>query len=171
MRKGFSDVSMADIIEECEISRGGLYFYFSSVEELFIEVVLSRNVKNRRRMQSFIEHDKDFNNLLENYFDFHKERLLHMQYSLRPAMLGYYLCKSGSAEKDFMQGQFENSKSIIMDILKLGKASGAITKDPGILADNVVFLIEGLSSKAMTTGISEQCIDEQFALLKNTLRS
>lgn len=92
-----------------------------------------------------------------------------MKHSLRAAMLGYYLCKSGSEEKGFMKGQFENSKSIIMDILTQGVASGAITGSPSELADHVVFLIEGLSSKAMTAGITEECIDEQFTILKNTL--
>ncbi len=30
---------MKDIVEACEISRGGLYLYFSSTEEIFLEVL------------------------------------------------------------------------------------------------------------------------------------
>ena len=37
--KGFRSVTMKDIVEACEISRGGLYLYFSSTEEIFLEVL------------------------------------------------------------------------------------------------------------------------------------
>ena len=37
--KGFSNVTMKDIIDECNISRGGIYLYFSSVDEIFTEVI------------------------------------------------------------------------------------------------------------------------------------
>ena len=38
-KKGFRDVTMKDIVDACEISRGGLYLYFSSTEEIFLEVL------------------------------------------------------------------------------------------------------------------------------------
>ena len=37
--KGFKNVTMKDIVDACEISRGGLYLYFSSTEELFLSVL------------------------------------------------------------------------------------------------------------------------------------
>ena len=36
--KGFRSVTMKDIVEACQISRGGLYLYYSSTEEIFKEV-------------------------------------------------------------------------------------------------------------------------------------
>ena len=40
-KKGFRDVTMKDIVEACEISRGGLYLYFGSTEEIFREILLA----------------------------------------------------------------------------------------------------------------------------------
>ena len=37
MEKGFKAVTMKDIVEACEISRGGLYLYFQNTGELFEE--------------------------------------------------------------------------------------------------------------------------------------
>ncbi len=45
IRKGFNRVTMKDIIDECKISRGGIYLYFSSVDEIFVEVVKKHNQK------------------------------------------------------------------------------------------------------------------------------
>ena len=42
--KGFKNVTMKDIVEACDISRGGLYLYFSSTEEIFL-AVLSEEVE------------------------------------------------------------------------------------------------------------------------------
>ncbi len=38
IRKGFKDVTMKDIAQTAGISRGGLYLYYSSTEELLLDV-------------------------------------------------------------------------------------------------------------------------------------
>ena len=35
MEKGYKSVTMKDIVDACEISRGGLYLYFDSTADLF----------------------------------------------------------------------------------------------------------------------------------------
>ena len=37
--KGFKNVTMKDVVDACEISRGGLYLYFANTEELFLAVL------------------------------------------------------------------------------------------------------------------------------------
>ena len=39
MEKGFKKVTMKDIVEACDISRGGLYLYFESTSQIFMEVI------------------------------------------------------------------------------------------------------------------------------------
>ena len=43
LRKGFIDVTMKDIIEECGISRGGIYLYYDSVDDIFVAGAAHRN--------------------------------------------------------------------------------------------------------------------------------
>ena len=40
--KGFRAVTMKDIVDICEISRGGLYLYFASTEEIFRAILLTQ---------------------------------------------------------------------------------------------------------------------------------
>ena len=42
VEKGFKNVTMKDIVEACEISRGGLYLYFDSTEQILMEVLQDR---------------------------------------------------------------------------------------------------------------------------------
>ena len=37
MEKGFKKVTMKDIVEACDISRGGLYLYFESTSQIFMD--------------------------------------------------------------------------------------------------------------------------------------
>lgn len=39
LKKGFTDATMKDVMEEAGISRGGLYAYFPNIDELFIAVL------------------------------------------------------------------------------------------------------------------------------------
>ena len=39
MEKGYKRVTMKDIVEACDISRGGLYLYFNGTDEIFMEVL------------------------------------------------------------------------------------------------------------------------------------
>ncbi len=53
IKNGFKDVTMKDIVEECEISRGGLYLYFQSTAEFFEEILRAEPYfacKNLRRI-------------------------------------------------------------------------------------------------------------------------
>ena len=36
IKKGYANVTMKDIVSACDISRGGLYLYFSSTKEIFL---------------------------------------------------------------------------------------------------------------------------------------
>lgn len=169
LRQGYAGTRMKDIVDECGISRGGLYFYFSSVEEIFEEVIRARNESNRKRMKQFFDESAGFAARVEDYFAFHKDRLLNMQRSLRPAMMGYYLSKRSEIDQEFMQGQFQNSKNIILDVLQYGAETGELKQDPEVMADHIVFLLEGLSSKAMTVGVDEAVVDAQLSLVKRVL--
>ena len=39
VEKGFKKVTMKDIVEACDISRGGLYLHFDSTSQIFLEVL------------------------------------------------------------------------------------------------------------------------------------
>ena len=39
VEKGYKSVTMKDIVEACNISRGGLYLYFDSTEQILLEIL------------------------------------------------------------------------------------------------------------------------------------
>ena len=53
VEKGFRSVTMKDIVDACEISRGGLYLYFSLIQNL--TVIEEASNKRFKRFLSFLK--------------------------------------------------------------------------------------------------------------------
>jgi len=155
-RKGFVAVTMQDIIDECGISRGGIYLYFASVDEIFLEVMKQRN-KNPARS------DEPFEVVLADFFARQKQRLLNFENSLFRAYCEYIFSKPKAAIEAFRDVQHEQLRQNIVSILTLGIAE---EKTLG-LADHFIVTIDGLSVLALAEALSADVIDQQFGILQN----
>ena len=168
--KGYSGVTMKDIIDECEISRGGIYLYFSSVEEIFKEVIKLHNKSKIDNIKSDMEKGKPFNELIDNYFDFQKERFMNMDKSLKSAMMGFFLEHKNEYSQSFISTQFDNSQGMVLEILKIGnEKSGISEKNLLTISENITLFMEGISTMALFTGLSEEFIDRHFKYIKQMI--
>lgn len=172
IQKGFNRVTMKDIIEECNISRGGIYLYFSTVDEIFIEVVKKHNRAKIDGIKSSIENSTDFHQLIDSFFNEQKEKLLNMDKSLYAAMIEFCFSHKNISDKDFYTEQFFNTKDIIMELLKFGQKSKSITAvNINTLADSIMFLIEGLRSLAVSSDIAPELAESQLKVCKRMVYS
>ena len=166
IRKGFNGVTMKDIIEECEISRGGIYLYYSSVDEIFTEVIKRHNQSNAEKIIIDIE-NSSFEVLLDKYFEIQKSRLLHMENSLLLAMFEFFIVHKQEPDKDFFSGAFDILENTLIEILNCGVKEGYIREDNArVVAANILFCIKGLETLAMSNGVSDKLVDTQFEFYK-----
>ena len=171
-RKGFSSVTMRDIVDECGISRGGIYLYFSSVEDIFQEVITTRNKKRFSAIHRAAGKNEPFHTVLADYLSLQKERLLKMEDSLLRATYEYLFSKAEGATHDFRCAQLDNIRKSVLCILTLGVSQGIIeNKNIDIIADNFLLVIEGLGVLALANILTEKLIDEQFELLNAVIKS
>jgi AcrR family transcriptional regulator len=169
-QKGFLNVTMKDIVEACGISRGGLYLFFSSVEELFEAVIMNRNISRFEEVRQLIRQNANFYDLLDLYFNMQKERLLDMEDSILMATYEYYSVRQNPSDIEFRDNQIACIKKTIVDILELGVKQGAIINDNiEELAYNYLYLIEGMSVFGMFNNITEANIEAQIQVMKSML--
>jgi AcrR family transcriptional regulator len=165
-RKGFLNTTMKDIIDECGISRGGIYLYFPSIDEIFQEIVLTRDKSKFSAIRQAADNNEPFYTVLANYLALQKERLLQMENSLLRAMYEYIFSRADGATHDFRCAQLDNIRKSVLCILMLGVSQGVIqNKNIEIIADNFLLVIEGLGVLALSNILTEKIIDEQFATL------
>ena len=157
---------MQDIIDECGISRGGIYIYFSSVDEVFLEVLKQRNKERFSSINKSIHDHEPFDKVLDNYMSKQKERLVNIQDSLFRAYCEYIFSKPKAAVHAFRDVQLNHLRSSVTSILMLGVHQNII-KDENIerLANHFIVTIDGLSVLALSYALSQKIIDDQFAVL------
>ena len=160
---------MQDIIDECGISRGGIYIYFASVDEIFLEVMKQRNKERFSRINKSVHDHEPFDDVLQGYMRRQKKRLVNFENSLFRAYCEYIFSKPKTAVHAFRDMQLEHLRGSVNSILMLGVQQNAI-RDESIarletIADHFIVTIDGLSVLALGDALSEEIIDAQFAIL------
>jgi phosphopantothenate--cysteine ligase len=169
-RKGFLAVSMKDIIDECNISRGGLYLYFASVDEVFLAVIARRVEHRFSEVIKAKENNTDFFQLLDMYFQEQKRRLLELETSLLRATYEYLFTHQDSEDTRFQAEQTAYTTKTMTEILQLGVQQKALRNENiEAIAENFVYTIEGLSVLSLLGGLGEEDIDKQFNLMRSML--
>jgi len=157
---------MQDIIDECGISRGGIYIYFASVDEIFLEVMKRRNKERFSAISKSVEELESFETVLETYISKQRERLLNFQNSLFRAYCEYIFSKPKAAVEAFRDMQLGHLKKTVSSILRLGVSQNKIKeKNINELADHFIVVIDGLSVLALAEALTEKMINEQLSIL------
>jgi AcrR family transcriptional regulator len=169
-RKGFLAVTMQDIIDECGISRGGIYIYFSSVDEIFLDVIKQRNKERLAGINKSVTDHEPFDNVRANYMTRQTKRLASFENSLFRAYCEYIFSKPKAAVDAFRDMQLNYLRNTVVSILMLGVKQNII-RDENIsrLADHFIVTIDGLSVLALGAALSEDIINEQFAILNEMI--
>jgi AcrR family transcriptional regulator len=170
-KKGFINVTMTDLLEAAGMSRGGFYFYYKSVDEVFKDTVYNRKKSNFEEIRRSIEQNPDFFELLDSYFKKQKSRLLHMDDSLIRALYEYLFTHTGESDIDFRNEQKNNILETVNAILQLGIQQKAINHENIVpIAEHFMYTIEGLNVMALFQGLTGDTVDQQLEILKNMIK-
>ena len=171
-RKGFLNVTMQDIIDECGISRGGIYLYFNSVDEIFQEVIRQRNKEKFSVINKAIQNNNRFTQVLEDYMTLQKERLNNIEESLFRAYCEYVFSKPKGTVLAFRDAQLAHLRKSVVAILMHGVNQGVI-RDEKInrLADHIIVTIDGLSVLALGGALTQDVVEEQFMFLEEMIEN
>jgi len=174
-RKGFLNVTMQDIIDQCGISRGGIYLYFNSVDEIFQEVIRQRNKEKFSIISKAVQDNAPFDDVFNNYMQLQKERLANIEESHFRAYCEYVFSKPKDTVLAFRDAQLTHLRKSVLSILMLGVRQGVIKNEKiDILADHVIVTIDGLSILALGGALTVDVVNNQFNVLIemiNTIKS
>lgn len=167
-QKGFRDVTMKDIVEACEISRGGLYLYYDSVEAIFLDVIKAKDEQEDERSKVLIERLRAAGSaeLLLWFFKEQKKEILKRKSSLGVAIYEYaFYCRQELKNSNIKQ-RFETAMQVLEKILERGVENGEFfCEDSHLVAENMMYAIEGMKVCARTMGISEKKVDKELVYM------
>lgn len=170
MQKGFKNVTMKDIVEECGISRGGLYLYFESTRELFWEVLLMETAETDDVFEKNIPQDATVTEILLLFFKEQKKEILRKKNNLTVAIYEFFFENKPARKDNLLRNRFDTAAAILQELIEAGIEAGEFYEtDTLATARNMMFAIEGMKVSAQTMGLTEKAVDEEFAYLLQNL--
>lgn len=166
MEKGYKNVTMKDIVEACEISRGGLYLYFSSTAEIFMEVLNMETQEADDLFSDKITEDATVADILMLFLKEQKKELLRKKGTLAVATYEFLFAGEVSRKDNILKKQFDSAVKIIEKLIEAGVENGEfICEDCKAAARNIMFVLEGLKISALTIGVSAETVDEELVYI------
>lgn len=170
MEKGYKDVTMKDIVEACDISRGGLYLYFSSTDELFCAVMNAEETETDDVFSSELKEDATAVDVLMIFLKEQKKEILRRKDDLSVATYEYYFANKAVGEDNPLKSRFEEAAGALAQLIEAGIASGEFYDvDARAAANNIMFVLEGLRICAHTMGVTESMVDDELLTLVSGL--
>ena len=162
--KGFKSVTMKDVVEACDISRGGLYLYFSSVEELFLAVLSDdSDSDDDGAIEKALNNDATAGEMLALFLKEQKKEILRKKNSLVIATYEYFSSREIPFQDNPLYKQFEAGVQIVETLIENGIRSGEFEcSDPHGCARNLMYVVEGLKVSSKTFGINEAAVDREL---------
>lgn len=170
MEKGFKKVTMKDIVEACEISRGGLYLYFDSTGQIFLEVMKLESEETDDVFSDNITEDATAADILVLFLQEQKKELLRRKDTLTQAIYEYYFENQPGKKDNILKKQFDSAVKIMEKLIEAGVENGEFyCEDCQGTARNIMFVLEGLKISAQTIGITAETVDREIRFILGSL--
>lgn len=170
VEKGFKKVTMKDIVEACDISRGGLYLYFESTSQIFQEVLKLESEETDDVFSDKITEDATAADILVLFLQEQKKELLRKKDTLTQAVYEYYFETQPGKKDNVLKKQFDSAVKIIEKLLEIGVENGEFyCENCSETARNIMFVLEGLKISAQTIGVTAEAVDRQILYILKSL--
>ena len=159
VEKGFKKVTMKDIVEACDISRGGLYLYFENTSQIFMEVLRMESEEADDVFSDSITEDATAADILLLFLKEQKNTLTQATYE-------FYFENELPKRDNILKKQFDSAVKIIEKLIEAGVDNGEfICEDCEGTARNIMFVLEGLKISAQTIGVTAEAVDREILYL------
>jgi AcrR family transcriptional regulator len=156
-RKGYHETSMDDIVRESGYSKGAIYGYFQSKEELFVELQKKYATLSYNQLKSIVDQEVSALAKLERAADLVFASICEVSEDVCRMDLEFQLASSRipKMRKELKQ-QLMTIIKLLDDIIIEGVGNGEFRKglDSNNIATILVSAIGGLSNLLITTGIN-----------------
>lgn len=162
---GYSNVTMKDICDACEISRGGLYHYFGSTKEIFLEI-LEQDKDEKGQMQMDSIKKKIPAELMFRWFlqDRKHSRMIGENTGISFAVQEF--SHKELDQNHYIKQRREVAQNLMVILFEYGQKTGEFKDfDAKTIALTVLLLLDSLEINANVLNISEDEIDMQLQVI------
>lgn len=170
IEKGFQTVTMTDVVEACDISRGGLYRYYKNTVDIFLDVLEMAHETGDFNVKQAMENNQPATNILETFFAEQKQDLLDQKETLTIAIYEFLFMHKYQMKENMMEERFKQAEVIFSQLIQYGIDKGEFKHvTPHLVARHIILLLEGIRVSGQVMSIDERLLEEQFQFIKACL--
>lgn len=170
VEKGYKKVTMKDIVEACNISRGGLYLYFESTRQIFLEVMQMENQEADDVFAGNIAEDATVSDILALFLQEQKKEILRTEDTLIQAIYEFYFESRPVKKDNFLKHQFDSLVQVLQQLIEVGVENEEFYCENSMdAARNIMYILEGMRITAQTIGIREEMVDSEIQFILKSL--
>lgn len=155
--KGYSSVTMSEIAEKMNLSTGGLYYHYHSVESIVLDIFANSTIPIWEEVNKVTTFSECLN-MLQSYFVYEKKDLLNFESSINNIIYQYFFSFPGSVRAEKMNEAYQNTLTNLSAMF-----SNYMKREEALkLSNHIYIVLHGLTSLAMTGSITEDVIDNEF---------
>lgn len=164
--RGYRSVTMADIVEACGISRGGLYLYFHSTEEILLTLLREQEEQESDLVAEAVRERTSSAEILSRCLGQKVEDL----FSGKALCAAEYEYVFAGGEDDFLRERTASMQRTLEYLLRVGSRRGELScKDPAASARTLVLALEGMRILSCTGRLSREAAARDLADLLGSL--
>jgi AcrR family transcriptional regulator len=165
IQKGYDLTTMKDIVDESGLSRGGVYLYFSSPEEVFLEIMKANDNNLISMVNNLNTNDRPIWEVIKELTQEIKKMLLYVQNGIEPVIFEYFMTsKRNDKVQKLLNERFINSLDCLMILINKGIQRNEFT--PVFQLDEIsIFLLtflDGLEINVINHGTDKIKLDSQI---------
>ena len=168
-KKGFAATTIDEIAQEAEFSKGAMYGYFDSKEDLFFSLIQEKSDDIEGRFREVVESSDDpetkVRDLVETYLTFFEEdRDFFQIIASEQPRLGV---ETESRLKENIKERYIRGLDLIEKIMKDGVSAGVLKEiKPRLLATGLVGIIHSFTANWILTGGKEGLTERKPVILE-----
>jgi AcrR family transcriptional regulator len=172
--KGFKSVTVDSIAAKAELSKGSIYLYFDSKEEIYIQVLIADNIEFHKSIDNFCQKDAPAAELLLEFARIYVDYFLYDNELFRIFMA--FMIRADQMHLN--EEQYNNllrisndNIQIIAEILQKGVDSGEFSTAINVRqGQNAIWgLLNGIISLYLFTGIRAKRAEKIHSMVKDSL--
>ena len=164
--EGFSKVTMKDICEACNLSRGGLYRHYGSTQEIFEAILDGITGEVNDFVREGIRKDVSSIELLDNLLERMRQEMMDKEHSLCYAIYEY----SCTCENNFMMRMNREAEQKWQLLIEYGIRRGEFASvDAEMMTDMILYVYQGVRMWSRVIPMEEKTVDNIIGKIRKDL--
>lgn len=164
---GYTKVTMQDICENSQLSKGGLYRHYADKRQLFTEILQIMQKEETFREQNGMELGLPAAEILNGFLEHIRQDLSKSSPQINIALYEFCLEYKEDVGSCLLSTQFQKGRSALTSLIEYGTMREEFdSKDPQAAASAILFLVEGLRMTNEVMPVSDEILSEVFNQIK-----